>query len=367
MLQQSTALERVGFLPTAFDLWRQNSASRAVGSTGPEEEVRASGTSRMMTPLAGIGEVPGSPMAQIIRREQTWFDTPSDDVFDFPRTRISASRWVGHATNRDEQEAELEADCHIVGIALQPMADVTVFAGRKLILSGHLPQGSMRVNEPGVQMRGSFRGSYDVLHLHVPNIMIAEYANSECARTRTTPLIADRPIVDPVIERLAGYLIHAEKLGGIFGQSYADGISLAITAHLFGGNSNSAPTNLPRVSGLSKWRLKRAIDYVMANLAEPISLADIAAATGLSRMHFAAQFRVATGLRPHEYLLQRRIERAQELLLSSHLPLVDIAFEVGFKTQAHFTTVFSRMVGETPNAWRQRNRGASASPILEAA
>jgi AraC-like DNA-binding protein len=281
--------------------------------------------------------------------------------------RISASRWVGHATNRYEQEAELEADCHIIGIALQPIADVTVFAGQKLIHTGHLPQGSMRVNEPGQQMRGTFRGSYDVLHLHVPNTMIAEYVDSECGRSRKTPLIADHPVVDPVIERLAGYLTHAEKLGGVFGQSYADGISLAIAAHLFGGNSNSAPTNLPRVSGLSKWRLKRATEYVMANLAEPISLADIAAATGLSRMHFAAQFRVATGLRPHEYLLQRRIERAQELLLSSHLPLVDIAFDVGFKTQAHFTTVFSRVVGETPNVWRQRNRGASVSPILEAA
>jgi AraC family transcriptional regulator len=330
----------------------------------PEQYSGAGPHSHMMMPAARAGEVPEDPSSQIIRRELTWFDTPACGV---DGTRISASRWVGHAANRYEQEAELEADCHVIGIALQAMADVTVFAGRKLIQTGHLPQGSMRVNEPGLLMQGTFRGSYDVLHLHVPNAMVAEYANSECGRTRKTPLIADHPVVDPVIERLAGYLIHAEKLGGVFGQSYADGISLAITAHLFGGNSNSEPTNHPRVSGLSKWRLKRATEYVMANLAEPISLADIAAATGLSRMHFAAQFRVATGLRPHEYLLQRRIERAQELLLSSHLPLVDIAFDVGFKTQAHFTTVFSRVVGETPNVWRQRNRGASVSQILEAA
>jgi AraC-like DNA-binding protein len=216
-------------------------------------------------------------------------------------------------------------------------------------------------------MRGIVRGTYDVLHLHVPNAIIAEYANSECGQTRKSPLIVDHPVVDPVIERLAGYLIHAEELGGVFGQSYADGISLAITAHLFGGHSDAAPIDRPRVSGLSKWRLKRATEYMTANLAEPISLADIANATGLSRMHFAAQFRVATGLRPHEYLLQRRIERAKELLLNSRLPLVEIAFDVGFKTQAHFTTVFSQLVGETPNVWRQRNREASEVRILEAA
>jgi transcriptional regulator GlxA family with amidase domain len=170
-----------------------------------------------------------------------------------------------------------------------------------------------------------------------------------------------------VIERLAGALIHAEELGGAFGQSYADGISLAITARLLGGASDAASAHRPRVSGLSKWRLKRAKEYMAAKLSEPISLADIAAATGLSRMHFAAQFRVATGLRPHEYLLQRRIERARELLLTSGRPLVEVAFDVGFKTQAHFTTVFARLVGETPNVWRQRNQGDLAIDILKAA
>jgi AraC family transcriptional regulator len=111
----------------------------------------------------------------------------------------------------------------------------------------------------------------------------------------------------------------------------------------------------PRMSGLPKWRLKRATDYIAAHLAEPISLADIAASTGLARMHFAAQFKVSTGLRPHEYVLRRRIERAQELLATSRMPLSEVAFEVGFKTQTHFTTVFARFVGETPSTWRLRN------------
>jgi AraC-like DNA-binding protein len=80
-------------------------------------------------------------------------------------------------------------------------------------------------------------------------------------------------------------------------------------------------------------------------------------------MHFAAQFKAATGIRPHEYLLRRRIERAKELLAGSHTPLVEIALEVGFKTQAHFTTVFARIVGETPNAWRrEHNPRCGASP-----
>jgi AraC family transcriptional regulator len=310
-------------------------------------------------------------LAPVIHREGRWFDVSSGDVVDLPQPRISASRWIGHAEDRCEHEAEIAPDCHVIGIALRPVEEVTVFAARKLIQTGHLPSGSVRVNEPGLPLRGIFRGSYDVLHLRVPNTILAEYAavsaKTGCGQKRPTPLICDHPIVDQVIERLARALNHAEELGGTFGESYADGISLAITAKLFGGTSDGASTQRSRVSGLAKWRMKRATEYIAAHLAEPISLADIAAATGLSRMHFAAQFRAATGLRPHEYLLQRRIERARELLLNSRLPLVEIAFEVGFKTQAHFTTVFTRLVGETPNVWRQRNHRVSGTDMLRAA
>jgi AraC-like DNA-binding protein len=310
---------------------------------------------------------PGETFPQIIHRERKWFEGAGGGAANIRESRISASRWAGHATDRCEQESQIEADCHVIGVMLQPMTDVTLFAAGKLIHSGHLPRGSMRVNEPGLPRRGIFRGAYDVLHLHVPNGAIAEYANSQRGHARAVLLVADRPTVDPVIEGLARSLIHAEELGGAFGQSYADGISLAITAQLFGGSSGDASAHRTRVSGLSKWRLKRAVEYMTANLAEPISLADIASAAGLSRMHFAAQFRVATGLRPHEYLLRRRVERSQELLLRSRQSLVDIALDVGFKTQAHFTTVFARFVKETPNAWRQRNGGTSEIPALKAA
>jgi AraC family transcriptional regulator len=319
----------------------------------------------MLVPVAAAdGEITRT-VAQIIQRERKWFDV-SDDGAVAPR-RIVASRWVGHVTEQSEHEAEIEADCHVIGIALQPMPNMTIYTAGKLIHTGHLPRGSMRVNEPGLPTRGIFRGAYDVLHLHVPNAMIAEYADAECSQNRTTPLIGDCPTVDPVIERLARALTHAEELGGAFGRSYADGISLAITAQLFGGSGEGGSNDRPRVSGLSKWRLKRATEYMAANLEEPISLADIAAAAGLSRMHFAAQFRAATGMRPHEYLIQRRIERAQELLLASRKPLVEIALDVGFKTQAHFTTVFARLVGETPNVWRQRNGPDLSRTIRRAA
>jgi AraC-like DNA-binding protein len=121
-----------------------------------------------------------------------------------------------------------------------------------------------------------------------------------------------------------------------------------------------APRRGRSCSPLPAWRLKRTFAHIEANLAETVTLADLAGAAGLTRMHFAAQFRAATGVRPHEFLLRRRIERSQELMQRTNDTLVEVALGVGFQTQAHFTTVFKRFVGETPQRWRRANAARAA-------
>ena len=111
-----------------------------------------------------------------------------------------------------------------------------------------------------------------------------------------------------------------------------------------------------QIRTLQKWRLKRVVEYVENHLSEKIALSDLAAVAGLSRMHFASQFRTATGLRPHEFLLGRRIQRAEELLRNTTMPIVEIALTVGFQTQPHLTTVFKRFAGCTPGRWRAINQ-----------
>jgi AraC family transcriptional regulator len=101
-----------------------------------------------------------------------------------------------------------------------------------------------------------------------------------------------------------------------------------------------------------KWRLARILGYIETNIGEPITLADLAATVGLSRMYFAKQFRATTGIRPHDFVLRKRIERAQQLLAVTSDALVDVALSVGFQTQAHFTTVFKKITGTTPYQWR---------------
>jgi len=148
----------------------------------------------------------------------------------------------------------------------------------------------------------------------------------------------------------------------------AQALRLAIAARLTGPHArgedcaDDADFNGRPIQALQKWRLKRVIEYVDTNLSNKVSLPSLAAVAGLSRMHFASQFRVATGLRPHEYVLRRRIRRSKELLRNSQMPIFEIAFAVGFQTQAHFTTVFKRFAGSTPRHWRTANQILTTRP-----
>jgi len=72
----------------------------------------------------------------------------------------------------------------------------------------------------------------------------------------------------------------------------------------------------------------------------------------MSAYHFARMFKDSTGYSPHQYIVQCRVNRAKELLVDTKLPITDVAFEVGYRTQSHFTTAFGRLAGMTPAAFR---------------
>ncbi|MFM0363401.1 helix-turn-helix domain-containing protein [Paraburkholderia sediminicola] len=161
-------------------------------------------------------------------------------------------------------------------------------------------------------------------------------------------------------------LEEAEPVADASHQLHSDSVCDAIVARLVAQAAEQTRPSARRAASLPRWRLRRALDFIEANLAQPIGLADVAASTGLTRMHFAAQFRSTTGYSPHAYLLRRRIEHAQMLLRSSALSVLDVALSCGFGSHAHFTTVFGRIVGEPPNIWRTRMRdeGAIVEPAV---
>jgi AraC-like DNA-binding protein len=108
--------------------------------------------------------------------------------------------------------------------------------------------------------------------------------------------------------------------------------------------------------GLAPHALRRVVDCLESNLANDPGIAALAPLAGLSAWHFSRAFKQSTGLAPHQWLLRRRVQRAQEAMLADERPLGEIALEVGFGSQQHFTTAFKRVTGATPAAWRRERR-----------
>jgi AraC family transcriptional regulator len=150
----------------------------------------------------------------------------------------------------------------------------------------------------------------------------------------------------------------ADSMGDSQTDSELGNDQLAVIMRWLGGRLGPHPGAPQRLAsgGLTKWRLRRVLTYIDQHICEPIKLASLAEVAGLSKMYFAAQFRAATGCRPHECILRKRIEHAQQMLFDTAEPLVSIALAVGFQSHAHFSTVFKRFSGLSPYQWRAANR-----------
>ena len=108
--------------------------------------------------------------------------------------------------------------------------------------------------------------------------------------------------------------------------------------------------------GLSPGAMRRVREYVEVHLGENIDLLMLAGVAGLSVHHFARQFKQSAGVTPHVYLTQKRVERAQEMLVQTDLPLAEIAFAAGFFDQGHLARHFRHMLGTTPREFRWSQR-----------
>ena len=125
------------------------------------------------------------------------------------------------------------------------------------------------------------------------------------------------------------------------------GLDLAKAARL-------TPASSPRRGGLAPWQAKRIRSYIEDKLGSSIRATDLAGVVQLSTSHFFRAFRTTFEESPLAYIMQRRIRRAQELMLTSRLPLSQVALECGMCDQPHFSRAFRRIVGTNPNAWRRQ-------------
>ena len=168
--------------------------------------------------------------------------------------------------------------------------------------------------------------------------------------------LAVRPGVaanDPIVLHLGNCLKPAVERHDRANDQLVDRITTALNIHfarVYGG------MNFPRplvTGGLAPWQLRLARNTINANLENELSLEQLAHECRLSVTHFAKAFARSTGISPHRWLMQRRVDVAKDLMLTTDSSLVEISLQCGFSDQSHFTRVFAEVTGETPGRWRQ--------------
>lgn len=248
-----------------------------------------------------------------------------------------------------------QEDAFLVAVMLRDYPVHKYFEGGQIAGETTLKTGQTVLYDVKRNPQFVINNPFHSVHFYFPRAALNLIA--EGAEARRIEELRYKPgagVDDPVMKGLVGSLLPAFEHPEQASRLFVEHVALAVGTHAaktYGGLELVMPSR----GGLAPWQLKRAEETLAADLDGDVSLADVANDCGLSASHFSRAFRQSTGLSPHQWLLQRRVDTAKNLLPDHELSLSDIALACGFADQSHFTRVFARLIGISPGAWR-RNR-----------
>jgi AraC family transcriptional regulator len=212
----------------------------------------------------------------------------------------------------------------------------------------------------GEQPRGIFTSprEFSMLHVYVPHAMVERLAVESGAGGAggSVTLIDPMCAHDPFVENICRSILHEMAQPDRCARLAMDVLGQELAIRLLREHSNLSGAIahvVKAVPGKRDWRLRRAIDYLEAHLADQIGLDDIAAEAGVSPAHVTNLFHDGTGEPPHRYLMRRRFERACELLGNPALSVTEIAHLCGFASSQHLAAVVRKRLATTPTAYRR--------------
>ncbi len=249
----------------------------------------------------------------------------------------------------------------LVSVFTRPIAvsDYRLWVDGKIVPTGRIAAFRSNVIDLAAEPASWASRGFENVHFHVRRGAIDDAATDlgyEHVGAFRLSVAEDDLVLAQIAKSLVASLGQPSHLGPLA----LDHLELILGAHIIQryGATRSRRNVVGR--GLAKWQRARAADLLHENLDGTVRLADLARECQLSVSHFARSFKASFGVTCHQWLTERRIERAKELLALTNGPLADVASHSGFSDQAAFTRTFHRRVGVTPGQWR-REHGARRS------
>jgi AraC family transcriptional regulator len=226
----------------------------------------------------------------------------------------------------------------------------------KLVPTGTRPSGGVTILDLEQEPVAFFPNPIEVVQFYIPRTALDEFAyenSTAIVNTLTWPHCE----MDASLKHLGMTVLSSIQCAKPAPKIFLDYIGQAILAHATHVYSGATGSPSPVRGQLAPWQVRRAREFLNANLCGNVSLASIAAECNLSVSHFAHAFRRTFERPPHRWLMECRVEAVKDLLLTSRLTLAEIAAECGFADQSALNRSFKRVLGESPGEWRRSRKG----------
>jgi AraC family transcriptional regulator len=283
-------------------------------------------------------------------------DSPSAEVTLSERASFSFGRFRSSEGLPEIARPMVGERGYLVALQLKAIPFIEQFFGSRKVSSGSYPIGGVSAidlqEEPAVLLPNPF----DALVLFVTQAALDEIA-SAYQTPRVEHLAWPQGAFDPVVHHLGQTLLttleqphHAPKI-------FLDHVLQAIHCHVVCSYGGLRISDRQFRGGLSSLQMRRATEFLETHLDGNIDLQQVAEICDLSLSHFARAFKQTFRRPPYRWLIERRVDKARDLMMNSRLPLADIAIQSGFADQSALNRSFKRIHGVTPGIWRRGTPG----------
>lgn len=264
--------------------------------------------------------------------------------------RFESDRLFVELCPRQPYQVRYQPNWHVLGIALETQSGYHAFASDR-ISSYHAPANTFAFTPAHCETfsESSRGGAYLIFALseELFETYVSDIAPHQSPTLRRLSHLHNQHIT--AIGRATQTFIQTNPSGG---RLYFEALAAQFATHVILALV-SKPENTPQVSKLSARAFDHLLEFVEANLCEDLSLNALAEIVEMPPSQFVRWFKAKIGQSPHAWIITCRLNRAKTLLAKTEQPIAQIAFDCGFSSQSHMTTLFSRYIGITPKQYRE--------------